>query len=118
MREKPSGGFQRNTRGQSLEITNARRSDDYNTFAEKAAAALNIKPLPSSSPCLFKAFGGARIANDDLVVNDKVRPWNLGNYLSLLKKSPSNVQIGVAYVMDDYSLSEGSSDNSHAEHVS
>ena len=116
MREKPCGGFQRNTRGQSLEITTACRSDNYNTFAEKAAAALNLKPLPHSFLCLFKPLSGARISNNDVVINQIPRPWNIGNYLLLLKKNPSNVQIGVAYVIDDSSLSD--SDESHSMHVS
>ena len=72
MKEKACGGFQRDT--QSLEITNARRSDSYHTFAEKAAAALNLKPLTFSSLCLFKPKGGVKIASDDLVISDVPRP--------------------------------------------
>lgn len=117
MKEKSSGGFQRNTHCQSLEITNARRSDSYYTFAEKAAAALNLKPLPCSSLCLFKPKGGAKIACDDLVISEMSRPWTLGNYLLLLKKSPCSIQIGVAYVIDDSSLS-AETDIYSSEHVS
>lgn len=102
MKEKKSGGYQRNSHNQPLEITTARRSDTYNSFARKAAAALNLKaPAFLSSLCLFKATGGAKIVNSEIVINEISRPWTLGNYLSLLKKSASNVQIGVGYVRDD-----------------
>ena len=115
MVEKPSGGFQRKARGQCIEITDAQRSDDYISFAIKAANALDLLPLPSSYLCLFKAAGGAVIANKEIMVNKKLRPWSLGNYLSLLKKSPSNVKIGVAYVYDDLNKSEEFSKSSEPE---
>lgn len=113
MKEKPSGGFQHDTHCQSLEITNVRRSDSYYTFAEKAAAALN---LTCSSLCLFKPKGGAKIGSDNLVISQVSHCWTLGNYLLVLKKSPSNIQIGVAYVIADSSLSAGS-DIYSSEHV-
>ena len=101
MREKSSGGFQRDTHCQSIEITNAQRSDSYDSLAEQAAAALNLKPLPCSSLCLFKPKGGVKVSCDDLVLNQVSRHWTLGNYLLLLKKSPSSIQIGVAHVIYD-----------------
>ena len=85
------------------------------SFAIKAANALDLQPLPSSYLCLFKAAGGAVIANKEIMVNKKLRPWSLGNYLSLLKKSPSNVKIGVAYVFDDLNKSEEFSKSSEPE---
>ncbi len=59
-----------------------------------------MRSLPCSSLCLFKAAGGAKIVNNDLIVSKKVRCWNLGNDLSLHKKNPSSVLIGVAYAID------------------
>lgn len=95
-----------------MEITNA-RSESYYTFAEKAAAALNLKPLPCSSLCLFKPKGVLKISSDDLVINDIPRPWTLGKYLLLIKKGPSNILVGVAYVIDDSSHSAGSDISEH-----
>lgn len=117
MGEKPSGGFQRKKRTQPLEITTACRSDTYLSFAQKAAAALNIKPPSnsSSSLCLFKVTGGAKIVDSELIINEEVRPWTLGNYLSLLKKSSANVQIGVAYTREEPLSDESFSDDSEAD---
>jgi len=44
-----------------------------------AAAALNLQPKMGSTLYLFKAAGGARIVNNDLMVREKIRPWNLGS---------------------------------------
>lgn len=116
MREKPSGGFQRKKCSQPLEITTACRSDTYLSFAHKAAAALNIKPPSnsSSSLCLFKVTGGAKIVDSELIINE-VRPWTLGNCLSLLKKSSANVQIGVAYTREEPLSDICFSDDSEAD---
>ena len=98
MVETPSCGFRQKTKGQAVELQ-VRRSDDYDNLAIKAASALKLRSLPHSSLRLFKVSGGAIILNEDVVVNKIPRAWTLGNYLALIKKSPSSVKIGVAYVI-------------------
>ena len=84
---KACWGYQR-CKDHQLEITTARRSDSYDSFALKAASELDMKP-PSTiqNLCLFKATGGVRISNADIVISDTSRHWSLGSYLALLKKS-------------------------------
>ena len=101
MRKKAGGGYQRYKQHSSIEITHARRRDNYSEFAEKAVLALELEQPALVSSSLFKTSGGALIANDDIIINGQTRAWTIGNYLTLLKKSPSNVQIGVGYVLSD-----------------
>ena len=78
----------------------ARRSDSYKVFAEKAARKCRLASEPGLELCLFK-LNGARILNEPVTVRGRttssVRPWTLGNYLLLMKKSPTLCKIGVAY---------------------
>ena len=49
---------------------------------------------------MLKVTGGAVILNEDVMVNKKKRPWTLGSYLSLLKKSAGAVKLGIRYMID------------------
>lgn len=86
MIENWNGGYRRKPKERLLEIE-VKRSDDYLTFANKAASALQITVFDGSQLSLFKTSNGAAIVNDILKINDQWKPWTLGNYLRLLKKS-------------------------------
>ena len=68
----------------------ARRTDDYQTFASNAARTLDIDVSSYKRVSLFKCSTGARISKD----ND----WTLGSYLRLLKKNANSVTIGVGCI--------------------
>lgn len=94
----------------------ANRCDSYRTFAEKAARKCRLLYKEEKELALFK-LNGARILNEPIHVKNRngkssVRPWTLGNYLLLMKKSPAVCKIGVAYA--DY-LRATSSDESGAD---
>ena len=97
-------------------MNQAQRSDDYNTFAAKAARALDLNVEPTSVLKLFKVSGGALIQNDNITLKGVSRKWTLGNYLSLLKKSPSSIKIGIACVDDTCSTSDDESESPGSHH--
>ena len=50
--------------------------------------------------------------DESVTVKGKLKPWTLGNYLLLMKKSPSNVKLGVGYFtppLEDVASSSSSS---------
>ena len=46
---------------------------------------------------LFK-LSGARILNEQVSVNEKNRPWTVGNYLAMLRKGAASVKMGVGSI--------------------
>lgn len=107
MEEKRKSGFRQRSKSGVIEMNQALRSDDYVTFAVKAATALGLERPPKSVLRLFKVSGGAVIQNNDITICGVSCKWTLGNYLTLLKKSPGSVKVGVAYVtVDEISTSE------------
>ena len=89
----------------------AKRSDSYLVFARKPAQICRLAAEPGLDLCLFK-LNGARILNEPITVRGRststVRPWTLGNYLLLMKKSPALCKIGVAYALPLHSTSDDS----------
>ena len=85
-------------RGKSplLEIR-AKKSDSYEVFVTKAARKCQLSYQQGKALHLFK-LSGARVLNESLSVQGKQRPWTIGNYLSVLHKSATNVKIGIGYV--------------------
>ena len=116
MGEKPSGGFQRKKCTQPLEITTACRSDTYLSFAQKAAAALNIKP-PSNSSSSMSLQSDRRCQDCRVWVDNKRRSTSLdpGQLPIFAEKSSANVQIGVAYTREEPLSDECFSDDSEAD---
>ena len=96
---KQTRGVYSRSRSPYIELE-AKRSDSYLAFARKAAKICRLADEPELDLCLFK-LNGARILNEPVTVRGRntstVRPWTLGNYLLLMKKSPSHCKIGVAY---------------------
>lgn len=80
----------------SLEIL-AKRSDSYEMFAGKAASKVGLDNEANKTFHLF-TWSGARILNEQILINEKARPWTLGNYLCLLRKSADNVKLGVGLI--------------------
>jgi hypothetical protein len=105
MIESKSGVFSR-AHSPYVEIE-ACKSDSYSTFIRRAALKCRLE-VSDKELSLFK-INGARVLDCDVSVKGKPRPWTLGNYLGLLKKSPSAVKLGVGYVVKD-SKSSCSSD--------
>ena len=49
---------------------------------------------------LFK-MGGVQIMNEDIMVKQEKRKWNIGNYLLMSKKSAGNIKIGVGHTASE-----------------
>ena len=85
----------------------AKRSDSYLVFARKAAKTCRLADEPG-----LVQLNGARILDESITVRGRststVRPWTLGNYLLLMKKSPSLCKIGVAYAQPLHDNSDDS----------
>lgn len=111
-------GFRQKSKSAVIELNQAKRSDDYATFAVKAASALSLTNPPKSVLRIFKVNGGAIIQNEDIMINGQRRDWTLGNYLALLKKSPSAVKIGVGYLHDEFRRDSDSGDSSSHDEMS
>ena len=111
-------GFRQKSKSTVLEMNQAKRSDDYATFAVKAASALSLEIPPKSVLRIFKVSGGAVIQNEDITIHGEQRNWTLGNYLALLKKSPSAVKIGVGYIHDETQSDSGREGSSSHKSVS
>lgn len=75
----------------------AYRSDSYATFVKRAAGKLNLRGEKRKFLSLFK-LNGARVLDEDIVVKGRHKPWTLGNYLLLMKKSPTAAKMGVGYL--------------------
>ena len=114
MTETRTGTFRRKAKARFIEIE-AQRSDIYNVFAEKAAIALHMSPLPMAKLTLFKVNNGAAISSEPVSIKGKKKPWTLGNYLLLLKKNPVNVKIGCGYMFEEPSSDESSTDGYSSE---
>lgn len=75
----------------------AYRSDSYSAFVKRAAHKCRLCGQKNKFVSLFK-LNGARVLDEDVILNDKARPWTLGRYLLLIKKAPSNVKMRVGYL--------------------
>ena len=92
----------------------ANKSDNYTTFAKKAAIKCRLSEEKGKLLSLFK-LNGARVLDESVTMKEKLKPWTLGNYLLLMKKSPSNVKLGVGYFTpppEDVTSSSSSSSDS------
>ena len=94
MKESRVGTFSR-TKQPFIEME-ANKSDNYTTFAKKAAVKCRLSDEKGKILSLFK-LNGARVLDEKVTVKGNQKPWTLGNYLLLMKKSPSNVKLGVGY---------------------
>lgn len=72
-------------------------------------AVNSLLVCPGTDLSLFK-INGTRVVNKSVTVKGNKKPWTIGNYLLLMKKSPSAVKIGVGYVFQS-KLSSSSDDN-------
>ena len=75
----------------------AYRSDSYASFVKRAADKLNLRIEKNKILSLFK-LNGARVLDEDIVVKCRQKPWTLGNYLLLMKKSPATTKMGIGYL--------------------
>ena len=92
----------------------ALKSDKYTTFAQKAAIKCRLSEEKGKVLSLFK-LNGARVLDESVTVKGMLKPWTLGNYLLLMKKSPSSVKLGVGYFtppQEDVPSSSSSSSDS------
>ena len=96
MQETRYGVFVRDKAMFYVEVE-ACRSDNYKVFVEKAAKKCKMTHVRGKFLQLFK-MNGAQILNEEMKLNGKCKPWTLGNYLLLMKKSPSNVKLGIGQV--------------------
>lgn len=111
MRQTKSGIFTRASRP-FVEIE-AFRNDSYRDFVKRAAQ--RTQTIINKTLALFK-LNGARVLDKEVTVKGKIKPWTLGNYLLLLKKSPYNIKMGVGYIMDAQSSTDSDSQDSSKVH--
>lgn len=86
-----------------------RRSDCYKAVAERAAKKCHLIYQESKTLSLFK-LNGARILDEEITIGGKTKPWTLGNYILLMKKSPNNIKLGVGCITPDSSSDVDDSD--------
>ena len=80
------------------------KADGYEMFARKAAHSCRLKKQNGKNICLFK-LNGAMILNEPLKIKKKNKPWTIGNYLLLTKKSASTTKLGVGYADNQQNVS-------------
>ena len=90
----------------------ARKSDSYSMFARRAALKCRMSEQAGKVLSLFK-LNGARVLDECMTIKGKLKPWTLGNYLLLMKKSPSTVKLGVGFIapLQSESSSDGDEQN-------
>lgn len=79
-----------------LEIR-AKKSDSYETFVDKAAKKCLVTIQEGKILQLFK-LSSARILNEAMSIYGKQKPWTVGNYLLMVRKSASNIKLGVGCI--------------------
>lgn len=100
MEEKRPGVFSR-VKSPFVEM-GAYRRDSYSVIANRAAKKCHLNYCKGKILSLFK-LNGARILDEDININGKVKLWTMGNYILLMKKSPCNIKLGVGYVLSESS---------------
>lgn len=91
MSETKSGDYKRCSGFVEVEVSKA---DNYEIVIGKIADCLEINVQDDEYLALFK-LNGTRILNKELTINKIKRPWLIGNYLSFIKKSASQVKFGI-----------------------
>ena len=93
MKPSTAGIFRRTSSHFEIE---ALKDDKYDAFVRRAAEACNISAKEGKVLTLFK-MNGAVIRDVPMMLKGyrKERSWTIGNYLLLMKKSASQVKIGV-----------------------
>ena len=82
-----------------LQTCDASKEDTYGEVAEQAAEEVGLqKPDDDHFLALFRPVAGSVICDKDLIVNGQVKPWTLGNYITKLHRSPSDIRFGVGVV--------------------
>ena len=94
MKETRPGLFAR-VKSPFMEVK-AGKADGYEIFARKAARSCNLKRQHGKKICLFK-LNGAMILDEPLKLKTKRKPWTIGGYLLITKKSANCTKLGVSY---------------------
>lgn len=79
---------------------------------KRAAKKCGLNDIMNKELSLFK-LNGARVLDNEITISGRQRSWTLGNYLQLLKKSPSAVKMGVGHVMTSDCGISSTSDKVH-----
>lgn len=93
-----------------------RRSDCYKRVAKRAAKKCQLVYQGSKTLSLFK-LNGARILDEEITIGGKVKPWTMGNYILLMKKSPNHIKLGIGCVVPDSSENEGNTSDDNSDEV-
>jgi len=75
----------------------AKKTEKYHTFALKAARSCRLNVKERQKLALFK-LNGARILDETISVKGNEKPWTIGNYLLMMKKTASGLKIRVGCV--------------------
>lgn len=91
MSETKKGDYKRCSGFVEVEVCKA---DNYEAVTRKIAECIELSLEDDQYLALFK-LNGTRILNKELTINRIKRPWLIGNYLSFVKKSASQVKFGI-----------------------
>ena len=96
----------------------ALKDDDYDAFMKRAVEACNISAKEGKVLTLFK-MNGAVIRDVPVMLKGycSERPWTIGNYLQLMKKSASQVKIGIGLMNAGHLTSSDEGSCSSSEDV-
>ncbi|XP_065887583.1 uncharacterized protein [Dysidea avara] len=77
-----------------------KKTEGYDAFALKAARSCRVSVQRGQKLALFK-MNGARILSENVTVKGKEKPWTIGSYLLMIKKSANSLKIGVGCIDED-----------------
>ncbi len=71
------------------------KSDNYSSVTTKISDWLGLPDLEENECFALFKLNGSRIMNKDVSVHGNCKPWLIGNYLSHVKKSASQLKLGI-----------------------
>ena len=84
-------------KGSTLYEVEAKRSDTYHDLLKNISSTLNMKPKdPLKYELQLYKLNGVTISSWP-PTEDKGKQWTLGSYLQKIKKSPTQLKIGIGY---------------------
>ena len=92
---KKKGGYTRSSGYVEVEVL---RCSSYEETTRKIAECLEINIAEATEDLALFKLNGTRILDKELTINNKKRPWLIGNYLSYLKKSSTQVKFGIGII--------------------
>ena len=92
---KRGGDYKRCSGFVEVEVS---KSDNYSSVTKKISDCLGLPDLEENKCFALFKLNGSRIMNKDVSVHRNCKPWIIGNCLSHVKKSASNVKLGIGVI--------------------